>query len=159
MDAEQLHDIIEYASVPMWPLAAGWWLLLAMGLLLLLLFLGHRRRQQARPVWLDTACKEWHSLQNPQLPVSVRLKGLAVLLRRVAIQRYGREACAGLSGTAWLLWLTQHDPAQFNWAESRVGDLLVRSAYMPPDVHLDEQHVKQMANAIRVWIGRCMWRG
>jgi hypothetical protein len=82
---------------------------------------------------------------------------LAVLLRRVAIQRYGREACAGLSGKAWLLWLTQHDPVHFNWADSGLGELLLRSAYMPPDICLDEQQIQQMANAIRAWIGRCLW--
>ena len=36
---------------------------------------------------------------------------LSELLRRIAMARYGREACAGLVGNEWLEWLQARDPS------------------------------------------------
>lgn len=150
---EPLQDIKGLAEVSFWPLAPGWWAVLASCLLVLLLlfFLSKAlKRRRPQPTWLKAAGVEWQNLQDSRIPAHTRLKGLAVLLRRIAIQQYGRTTCASLSGKEWLEWLTRHDPAGFNWADS--GELLVRITYMPPDVQLDESQVGELAAAVRRWI-------
>lgn len=151
---EQLQDIKGLAEVSFWPLATGWWAVIAASVLalILLMFLNKTLKQRRRPntTWLKAAGEEWHSLQDSRIPAHARLKGLAVLLRRIAIQQYGRTSCASLYGEEWLNWLTVHDPAGFNWADS--GELLVRIAYMPPDAQLDESQVGELASAVQRWI-------
>ena len=43
--------------------------------------------------------------------------------------RCGREACASLSGNAWLNWLQQHDPQDFDWPNK--ASLLASAPYAP----------------------------
>jgi hypothetical protein len=43
------------------------------------------------------------------------------LLRRIAMARHGRTACAGLHGEDWLAWLTEHDPKGFDWRRDARG--------------------------------------
>ena len=54
---------------------------------------------------------------------------LSELLRRIAMARHGRSACAGLSGADWLDWLSVHDPNGFPWHET--GRLLLTAPYAP----------------------------
>ena len=55
---------------------------------------------------------------------------LSELLRRVAMARLGREACAGLVGEAWLAWLAEQDPKGFDWRTR--GRPLLDAPYAPP---------------------------
>ncbi|MBE9561982.1 MAG: DUF4381 domain-containing protein, partial [Proteobacteria bacterium] len=75
---------------------------------------------------------------------------LSILLRRIAVQIYGREACAGLSGEKWLDWLTKNDPQGFDWNKS--GKILIEIPYMPPDAVIEEQKLDLIYRAIRAWI-------
>jgi hypothetical protein len=55
---------------------------------------------------------------------------LSELLRRIAMARLGRPACAGLTGADWLDWLAAHDPNGFPWHER--GRVLLVAPYAPP---------------------------
>jgi len=71
----------------------------------------------------------WHHSTRRQLlrlrqrsaaePVGIVAAELSELLRRIAIARCGREACAGLAGTAWLDWLSANDPARLRLGQGR----------------------------------------
>ena len=56
------------------------------------------------------------SLEDPKLIGDE----LSELLRRIAIAHRGRHACAGLTGEAWLEWLSRDDPTGFDWKKPPV---------------------------------------
>jgi hypothetical protein len=151
---DQLHDIEGLDTIPWWPLAPGWWLLI--GIVLLLIMIGiillHRRRQAKNkyPDWRVIAKREWLSLHPSQGSPRDQLIFLSILLRRVAIQRHGRESCAGLSGKDWLAWLTKNDPQGFDWQKN--GRIIIELPYCPPGTPIDEAEVKTLYQAIQAWI-------
>jgi hypothetical protein len=55
---------------------------------------------------------------------------LSELIRRIAMARLGRDACAGLAGAEWLEWLRGNDPGDFDWPQH--GQLLLEVPYAPP---------------------------
>ncbi len=137
----QLRDIRGLDPVSWWPPALGWWLLA--GLILLLLYLAWRYRASLRlrippiPVlrignWRWDAGRQLRDLRQraaAQDPKRTAVE-LSELLRRVAMARLGREACAGLVGEAWLAWLAEQDPKGFDWRTR--GRPLLDAPYAPP---------------------------
>jgi len=137
----QLRDIHGLDPVSWWPPAPGWWLVAMGGLLLL--SLGWRYRASLRlrippiPVlrigdWRWDAGRKLRALRQRALTQDPRQTAteLSELLRRIAMARLGREACAGLTGADWLAWLTERDPLQFDWRKQ--GRLLLDAPYAPP---------------------------
>ncbi|HEC84115.1 MAG TPA: DUF4381 domain-containing protein [Thioploca sp.] len=151
---EQLHDIRGLDAISWWPPAPGWWVLLGLIVLTLivsLLIYRHRSQQKKRRNdWRIVARKEWLALRPLHAPPREQMTFLSVLLRRVAVQRHGRDACAGLSGEHWLTWLTKHDPQSFDWTQS--GRILIELPYTPPDAPIDDSQVDKVYRAIRAWI-------
>lgn len=101
-DLSQLRDIHLPPPVSWWPPAPGWWALAA--LLLLTLGLGLwllRRRRRNR--WRRRALAELAQLRGTDDGQLVR--GVSVLLRRVAISRFPQAEVAALTGEAWLKFL------------------------------------------------------
>lgn len=152
---DQLRDIEGLDTIPWWPLAPGWWLLI--GMILLLITIGiillNRRRQAEKERaqdWRAIAKKEWLSLHPSQGSPRDQLIFLSILLRRVAIQRHGRESCAGLSGESWLTWLTENDPQGFDWQKN--GRIIIQLPYRPPDTPINEAEVKTLYQAVQAWI-------
>lgn len=151
---EQLRDIRGLDDISWWPLAPGWWILVGL-LIFILLVIGvllYRRRFKSKwqGDWRQAAREEWLALHPAHASLREQITFLSILLRRVAIQRHGREACAGLSGERWLTWLTEHDPRRFNW--NQTGRLLIEIPYMPPDAWIDENQVDILYRAVRAWI-------
>ena len=112
---EQLRDIYGLEPVSWWPLAPGGWLILGITLLFLVLLLGFliyrhfSKRSKPRLDWRQVALAEWTALTADSVTPREQVVQLAMLLRRVAMQRYGRKTCAGLSGEQWLLWSNSRD--------------------------------------------------
>ena len=125
---ERLRDIHGIDGVPWWPLAPGWWVLASVLILLACL------------AW------HWRAILRLRIPIpgitlgdlalgrrrrcaicaaaSARRAGaktppgeLSELLRRIAMARLGRPACAGLTGTDWLAWLASPRPQRLSLAE------------------------------------------
>jgi hypothetical protein len=163
-----LRDIHGIDAVPWWPPAPGWWLLA--GGCVLLIFLGVRwwhggarmasalaavARWLLRPAWQRAAARELKALRQSarELPVRELADGCSALLRRIAMARHGRTACAGLHGQAWLDWLSAHDPAGFDW--SRQARWLVRAPFAPPqaaDASPSRVEIERLLGAIARWI-------
>ncbi|MDM8568338.1 DUF4381 domain-containing protein [Thiotrichales bacterium HSG1] len=145
-----LHDIRGLDMISWWPLAPGWWLLIGLIILLTIIFIYRIKRKQKNRNWQQMARQEWLQLRPLNSPAKEQLTFLSVLLRRIAVQKYGREACAGLSGEKWLAWLTKNDPQGFDW--NKTGKILVETPYMPPDTIVEEQELDLIYRAIRAWI-------
>jgi hypothetical protein len=153
---DSIRDIHSLDPVGLWPLAAGWWLSLAGALVAgWLLFLA------LRFVWRYPFFT-WHHSTRRQLlrlrqrsaaePVGIVAAELSELLRRIAIARCGREACAGLAGTAWLDWLSANDPAGFGWGKA--GRLLLALPYAPPGTAGDADTLRALIDAAVPWARR-----
>ena len=151
---DQLRDIEGLDAISWWPLAPGWWVLIVLTILIFLIvgILIYRRRatRKRQESWRQVARKEWLTLRPLHAPAREQITFLSILLRRVAIQRHGRDACAGLSGEKWLTWLTKHDPQHFDWIKS--GRILIEVPYMPKDVRIDNYQVDLVYRAVRAWI-------
>lgn len=138
-DLQPLRDIHDALGNPWWPLAPGWWLLLALVAGVVALVWHFRRVRRVLPAipllyigdWRWDAHRELKRLRRAprQTSLKLRLAELSELLKRVAMARYGRTACAGLHGQAWLDWLSAHDPDAFDWQQH--GQLIVSAPYAP----------------------------
>lgn len=157
--AHQLRDIHGLDAIPWWPPAPGWWLVA--GLLLLSAWLAWRFLPRVSvPVlaglpWRWDAARRLRDLrrrvgrQEHQQTASE----LSELLRRIAMARHGRDACAGLTGTDWLAWLKAQDPQGFDWTAQ--AHLLLDLPYAPPGYAPAEQRPwLLMIDAAQNWITR-----
>lgn len=158
--ARQLRDIQGLDSIGIWPLAEGWWLLLLALLVVIwmlrLIWLRYGRGYR-QAIWRAHARSELRSLRQQLGTTSNKaIAGeLSELMRRIAMARCGREACAGLTGDAWLMWLKTQDPKGFDWPAQ--GKLMLELTYAPePDTKTHEANQKALRRLIRVagaWVG------
>ncbi|UHD17528.1 DUF4381 domain-containing protein [Thiocapsa bogorovii] len=135
-----LRDIHDIPPIPWWPPAPGWWLLaIALTLLVLLVWRSRARLSLRIPIpgitlgsWRWEAAAALRDLKRRAgkgQDAKQTLGELSELLRRIAMARLGRPACAGLTGTAWLDWLSAQDPNGFHWHER--GRILIDAPYAP----------------------------
>lgn len=154
--AESLRDIHGLEAVSWWPLAPGWWIIVVIVVTLFLLLLGFlvyryvTKKKKQTPNWREVALAEWTTLTTEPLTPREQLARLAILLRRIAMQRYGRQTCAGLNGEHWLTWLTEHDPRGFNWQQTE--QFLLELPYMPPEISITEEQLHHFQQAVHAWI-------
>lgn len=148
-----MRDVHDPDLVSWWPPALGWWILAAVVLALLAIAVTSWwvRRQRARDWRVDAR------FRMRQLGRSVRdndpktaVSELSDLLRRVAIARYGRGTCAGLAGDQWLDWLTENDPAGFDWRKN--GRVLLDLPYMPAGSGVGSQDLRKLVAATKRWV-------
>jgi hypothetical protein len=148
---EQLRDIQGLDSLSGWPLAPGWWLVFILILLFIFgIFYIVWKLRTRQPDWRLEYRREWAMLLRRYPDSRERLIQLNILLKRVAMQRYGRHHCAGLTGKAWLAWLTEHDPQGFNWLQ--FSHELINLPYQPTTIKLDEQQWQLLSQAVKIWI-------
>lgn len=161
MDPSQLRDIHAILGNPWWPLAPGWWLLAATALGIGLILWGTGGSWRLRvPIpfitlgdWRWEAGRELRRLRRPPpgTDLKARVADLSELLRRIAMARHGRPACARLSGPEWLDWLASHDPRGFDWRQH--GRLLLATPYAPaPPPGTDTAALNRLLDATEVWI-------
>lgn len=161
-DLQALRDIHDGLGNPWWPLAPGWWLI-ALALLALAVLLWSRRRRWPRlptlPLlhlgsWRWDAHRELRRLRQlgPDVSVKARAAALSELLKRIAMARHGRAACAGLHGPRWLDWLARHDPDGFDWRTE--GQLLTQAPYAPERAHdaAGSARLARLLDATERWI-------
>ena len=129
----QLRDIQDLDPVSWWPPATGWWLLLvlSLGLITALVLWLRNLRKYPPGSWHRDARQNLIRLRKRASSLSdSELAGqLSSLLRRIAVIRLGRAQAAGLSGEAWLNWLHEQDPRDYDWR--RKGALLLNLPYAP----------------------------
>jgi len=138
----QIRDIHGFEGVSWWPPGPGWWILAAGVIAAVVLAWRFRSVLRLRipiPVitlgdWRWDAARQLRALrrqvQRDELVLKEAAGAISELLRRIAMARLGRAACAGLTGPDWLAWLDANDPNRFAWAER--GRMLLEVPYAPP---------------------------
>jgi hypothetical protein len=158
--AYQLRDIHGPDPVSWWPPAPGWWLL-ALAVVLGLWLLWRLLPLLRIPVIVDLTWRWDAARQLRELRRRVRKNQdpkesaaeLSELLRRIAMARLGRKACAGLTGRDWLAWLQDNDPRNYAWAER--GDLLLDLPYAPPgSASAERKQLLGLIDAAQNWVAR-----
>ena len=151
---QELRDIRGLDPLPWWPPAPGWWLVLAAALVLLaaVVVLVRWWRNRVPGSWQADARIRLRQLEDRLRWADVRTMAgeLSELLRRMAMARHGRRACAGLVGEPWLEWLERHDPAGFPW-RSR-GRVLIDLPYAPPRPEGSAERLRPLIQAARAWL-------
>jgi hypothetical protein len=143
-----LRDIRGLDPVGWWPPAIGWWLLAGLVLLLFaLLILLWRSRYLFASYWRWDAVRQLKTLRHRCTREDSKEIGreLSELLRRIAIARHGREACAGLTGDDWLERLNRDDPTGFDWKSH--GRILLTLPYSPPGPDEGREELKGLISA------------
>jgi hypothetical protein len=156
--AYQLRDIRGLDPLSWWPPAPGWWLVLA-GIIICLWLIWHLSPTMRRLTifsfsWHWDAIRQLRALRKRVRKQEVwrSARELSELLRRIAITKYGRDVCAGLTGMAWLEWLDTHDPA-YAWTEQ--GKILLTLPYAPPELlAADKRKLLELIDAALVWLKR-----
>jgi pimeloyl-ACP methyl ester carboxylesterase len=153
--ARQLRDIEGLDAIGYWPLAPGWWLLLAallLGMLLLRLAWQRFARPAAKSPWRRDASLQLRRLRQRVGRDDAKqvTTELSELLRRIAMARCGRDACAGLMGEQWLAWLHQQDPKGFDWPAQ--GRLLISLPYAPAGTTVERAELLRLIKATQGWI-------
>lgn len=160
---QALRDIHGITGVPWWPPGPDWWLV---GAALLVLVWVVRRRgvprswRLALPLLRPGAARAWRREASRALRALRRraragadpkacLGDLSELLRRVAMARLGRPACAGHTGEAWLAWLSANDPQGFDWTER--GRVLLTGPYAPPG-QVPATDLLDLIDAVAAWV-------
>lgn len=149
-----MKDIYSIEHVSAWPLAAGWWfvifILFAIGFVMAKKI---NRIRLYRKSWRYDIHVELEAIENNSDAglAKKHLSRINDILKRLAIQIYGRDETAGLSGKKWLVWLTNYDPSHFSWVKN--GEILINYPYMnegaaPPD----QQQVALLAKAAKAWL-------
>ncbi len=112
------------AAAGWWPLAPGWW---ALAVLMFVLMLG-LTLWQLRPLarLRRSALRELEYLDASASSDAALASALEHLVRRFAVQRYGREAVAHLSGAPWITFVIEHGGK--DWA-GNTGAALLHAAY------------------------------
>lgn len=151
--ARFLRDIRGLDEMGWWPPAPGWWLVFAaMVVAVVLTWLLSARWLSRRTAWRYHARRRLRQLRAEAQwrdPKEV-LSGLSALLRVVAMARFGRRDCAGLTGVDWLGWLSEHDPQRFDW--SARGPLLLRLPYAPGANEADRRELGALIDAVERWV-------
>ncbi len=149
----QLDDIRGLDRISWWPPGVGWWVVLgalALGAGYFLLLYFQRRAYELS--WKGDARKQLLQLEARLADGTTQdvAAALSILLRRIAMQRHSRAACAGLEGRHWLLWLKAQDPAGFDWLAA--GGILIEAPYAPPGKKWPLQDVKTLLAAVQKWV-------
>ncbi len=150
---EQLHDIEGLDPISGWPLAFGWWVVIGLGLTLVIVtvYLVIRWIIFQRS-WKSDTLQKLAMLDSQLSDTTARetLMTLSEYIRRIALRRYSRKECAGLTGDDWLKWLKKNDPKQFDWENH--GSILIDAPYAPISVRASINDIKNLIQAVRNWV-------
>lgn len=150
---QYLRDIRGLDSIGWWPPALGWWLVAVLAILMLTgVILLWQKRHSFGGGWRRDAIQSLKTLRYRSSLEDPKLIGdeLSELLRRIAIAHRGRRACAGITGEAWLEWLSRDDPTGFDWKKH--GRILLTLPYAPPKPEARREELKGVIEAALRWV-------
>ncbi len=151
---DQLRDIRGLDPVSWFPPAVGWWLIAVAVTVLILALLWWRDQRQRYPLgsWQKDAQRRLRALRRrlEEWDSKTVAGELSELLRRIAMARHGREACAGLTGDEWLVWLQARDPSGFDWNDR--GRLLLELPYAPTGSPEQNDALGHLIDATQRWV-------
>ena len=141
---DELHQAMLAEPVSWWPQTWGW----AALAVLLLIAAGYvawiRYRRWRALAYRRAALDELARIQQGELP----LRLLPPLLKRVAVDSFGRRRVAALSGQPWLKFLDQQLGETL--FQSELGDALLALAYAGAEPQNELQ--SRLLNGARYWV-------
>jgi len=144
---DQLHDIIIPPAVSFWPLAPGWYalalLVLAYGIHLGLKYWTAYQKNLYRREALGVLSK----MQTGE-DTNKEINTLLGLMKRVALQCFGREKVAALSDDAWWNFMEKHSKTK---VDVEIRELSQKILYSP-NAQASAEDVKMLAKVAKVWI-------
>ncbi|MEM1282695.1 MAG: DUF4381 domain-containing protein [Chlamydiota bacterium] len=150
---EELHDIEGIDPVNWWPLAIGWWIVFAiLSIIVVIAIFYYFRRLAYLRSWKSDALKQLNKLDKNLTEENSRetAESLSEYMRRIALTLYSRKECASLVGDEWLVWLTKHDPQNFDWKSK--GKFLIDIPYAPVDRAPPKNKVREVLKAVKGWV-------
>jgi len=149
----QLRDVRMPDSPGWWPPAIGWWVVAALLLLLTISALWGLRHWRAN-AWRRVALREHRSLADNPGDISHALRGLSVLMRKVAMKVEPRHEVASATDEQWLNTLDRIGQTR-EYSEG-VGNLLVVWPYRNPaaDTDLSADRIASLLRLTRQTITR-----
>lgn len=150
---DKLHDIDGLDLISAWPLGIGWWVVIALVAFLgVILFYYAISRWIFSRSWKGDALRKLTALEKHLTPDTARKIAidLSEYLRRIAVRRFPRKECASLIGEPWLIWLSQHDPKQFDWKKN--ASLLLSLPYSPQHASVSVEQVRALIQATKNWV-------
>lgn len=143
----QLRDIHLAEPISWWPPAPGWWLAAGVALAVAVGLVSFLRRRALANRYRKVALNTLSLLAGHDMkPVPIVLDEISAILRRVAIQSYGRQRVAPLAGDAWLAFLDQTgNTSEFSGGAARILGL---ERYRPAV----EADIEQVLLIVKKWI-------
>ena len=145
---DQLHDIIIPPAVSYWPLLApGWYalvlLVLAYGIHIGLKYWAAYQKNLYRREALNVLSK----MQTGE-DTNKEINTLLGLMKRVALQCFGREKVAALSDDAWWDFIEKHSKAKVGVEVRELSQKILYS----PNAEATAEDVKLVSKVAKVWI-------
>ena len=149
----KMHDIAGLDPIGNWPLALGWWLIIIIAVILLVLIIWfYLKNKKYKTSWLYSIYIRLTALENTIKNNAKKnvINELSECLRQIAVKQYPREACASISGEAWLIWLKEHDPKHFDWLQ--YGTPLILGPYAPDLQNVSVAELRTLIQAAKKWV-------
>lgn len=153
-----IRDIHLPASISWWPLAPGWWMLLLVIILLTILsyFLVKHYRQGSMKRLALKSLKKIKASHKETADLTTFVRRLSILLRKVCITFYTREATAGLTGKKWLKFLDDTldiDNKKIGMRfDSPIGVVLTNVPFQPSNTDSNTVDVERLYELCEAWI-------
>jgi hypothetical protein len=131
---EQLRGLHLPEEIGLWPPAPGWWLLVGLFMLVVIATVAavRARRRSVRSHALrelEALTERWSRDSDFQTMAAE----VSMLLRRIALKRYGQETVAALHGESWQRFLSKTgDSASEEAWDPDIGRILALAPYAPP---------------------------
>ena len=149
------NELLTYVRPPypngIFPLGTGWQIMLFVvvaGFLVFFLFYRGSRMKRRREAFFALAMSRRSFLDGGDL--SALAGDLSVLMRRVALFRFGRKKTAGLNGREWVDFLNETGAV----LNEKDRELLIRQAYAPPFRDQDDSAGKHLLGSVQKWLER-----
>ena len=141
-----MHDILVPPAISFWPLASGWYLVLA----LLLAFVLHKAFQMYR-VYQSNLYRREALAELVHLKSSVENEKAALLLglmKRVALQHFGRDKVAALSHDAWWDFMESHSKVKIEGTLRKYTQSILYDA----NAKHDSKQIQKLESITATWI-------
>ena len=141
-----MHDILVPPAVSFWPLAPGWFAL-ALLFLTTMLHLGLKLWAKYRAnSYRREALQELVTLaKSESVEEIVRLLNL---MKRVALQHFGREKVASLSDVHWWEFVEKHSSVKIDNSLRALSNEVLYSS----NVEVTKEAVEKMSTLTKLWI-------
>jgi len=141
-----MHDIIVPPAILFWPLAPGWFALVLL-LLSAMFHIGLR-------LWMKYRANAYRREALQELVTLVSTNGtdevvrLLTLMKRVALQHFGREKVASLSDVYWWEFVEQHSKVKIDDALRTLSQEVLYGSC----IEVSKESVENMNRLTKLWI-------